>query len=90
MARAGADRLAPVRFAALVALARRAGAHAGTARRVLDARLAALLADYAAIIISAKPGRGSAPTSRCSARSIACRKTPGRSIRAASCIARCC
>ncbi|ALK34025.1 DUF2894 domain-containing protein [Burkholderia plantarii] len=46
----GADRLAPVRFAALDALARRASTHAGAARRVLDARLDARLADYAAIV----------------------------------------
>ncbi|MBI0329297.1 DUF2894 domain-containing protein [Burkholderia plantarii] len=46
----GADRLAPMRFAALDALARRASLHTGAARRVLDARLDALLADYAAIV----------------------------------------
>nr|WP_028216575.1 DUF2894 domain-containing protein [Paraburkholderia oxyphila] len=44
----GADRLDPVRFALIDALDRRASAHAGAARRVLDARIDTLLADYAA------------------------------------------
>ncbi|MFD1560369.1 DUF2894 domain-containing protein [Paraburkholderia silviterrae] len=43
----GADRLDPVRFALIDALDKRAGAHAGAARRVLDARIDALLAAYA-------------------------------------------
>lgn len=44
----GADRLDPVRYALIGALDRRAGPHAGAARRVLDARIDALLAAYAA------------------------------------------
>jgi hypothetical protein len=42
----GAHRLDPVRFRFIEALARRASAHAGETRRVLDARLAQVLADY--------------------------------------------
>ncbi|VBT54572.1 chemotaxis motB protein [Burkholderia pseudomallei] len=44
----GADRLAPVRFRFIDALRRRAAAHGGDARRLLDARLAALIDAYAA------------------------------------------
>ncbi|AIV82616.1 hypothetical protein AQ917_21555 [Burkholderia pseudomallei] len=44
----GADRLAPVRFRFIDALRRRAVAHGGDARRLLDARLAALIDAYAA------------------------------------------
>jgi len=44
--RDGADRLDPVRFRFIEALARRAAAHGGEARRILDARLAGLLAAY--------------------------------------------
>lgn len=44
----GAHRLDPVRFALIDALDRRASMHAGAVRRVLDARIDALLADYAA------------------------------------------
>jgi hypothetical protein len=44
----GADRVDPVRYALIDALERRSGTHAGPARRVLDARIDALLADYAA------------------------------------------
>jgi len=44
----GAHRLDPVRFALIDALDRRASMHAGAARRMLDARIDALLADYAA------------------------------------------
>jgi hypothetical protein len=43
----GADRMDPVRFAFLDALATRAHAHTGDARRLLDARLAGLIAAYA-------------------------------------------
>ena len=43
----GADRVDPVRFRMLDAFARRTACHEGTARRVLDDRLAALLAAYA-------------------------------------------
>ncbi|MFP4906442.1 DUF2894 domain-containing protein, partial [Paraburkholderia sp. BR14261] len=39
----GADQLDPVRFHFIEALERRAAAHAGEARRLLDARLAQLL-----------------------------------------------
>lgn len=44
----GADRVDPVRFRMLDAFARRAAGHQGHARRVLDERLAQLLAAYAA------------------------------------------
>ncbi|KVM21463.1 hypothetical protein WL05_12365 [Burkholderia ubonensis] len=43
----GADRLDPVRFHRIDALERRAAGHDGDARRLLDARLDALLAGYA-------------------------------------------
>ena len=43
----GAERMDPVRFAFLDALATRAHAHEGAARRLLDARLATLVAAYA-------------------------------------------
>ncbi|WP_321869593.1 DUF2894 domain-containing protein [Burkholderia ubonensis] len=43
----GADRLDPVRFHRIDALERRAAGHDGDARRLLDARLEALLAGYA-------------------------------------------
>ncbi|WP_025596775.1 DUF2894 domain-containing protein [Burkholderia sp. WSM2230] len=43
----GADRLDPLRFRFIDALERRAAAHSGEARRVLDAKLAALLEAYA-------------------------------------------
>lgn len=43
----GAHRHDPVRFCFIEALARRAAVHGGEARRLLDARLAGLLADYA-------------------------------------------
>lgn len=42
----GDDRLDPVRFRFIEALAARAGAHDGDARRLLDARVAELLAAY--------------------------------------------
>ena len=42
----GADRLNPVRFRFIEALARRANAHDGEARRVLDARVSQLLDAY--------------------------------------------
>ncbi|HTH60394.1 MAG TPA: DUF2894 domain-containing protein [Paraburkholderia sp.] len=44
----GADRVDPMRFSMLDALARRAARHEGPARRVLDERLAVLIAAYAA------------------------------------------
>ncbi|MBV8259429.1 MAG: DUF2894 domain-containing protein [Paraburkholderia sp.] len=43
----GADRLDPVRFHLIEALERRAAAHAGEARRLMDARLANLLNAFA-------------------------------------------
>ncbi len=43
----GADRMDPVRFAFIDALATRTQAHAGDARRLLDARLSSLVAGYA-------------------------------------------
>ncbi|MEC5404407.1 DUF2894 domain-containing protein [Paraburkholderia sp. MPAMCS5] len=43
----GADRLDPLRFHFIDALARRAAAHTGEARRVLDDKLAGLLETYA-------------------------------------------
>lgn len=43
----GAERMDPVRFAFLDALATRAQAHGGAVRRLLDARLATLVAAYA-------------------------------------------
>ncbi|WP_233805025.1 DUF2894 domain-containing protein [Paraburkholderia sp. HP33-1] len=42
----GADRLDPVRFHLLEALARRAAQHSGEARRVLEYRLSGLLGEY--------------------------------------------
>ncbi len=42
----GADRLDPVRFRFIDALRRRAAGHAGDARRILDARLSALIDAY--------------------------------------------
>ncbi|HEY1611482.1 MAG TPA: DUF2894 domain-containing protein [Paraburkholderia sp.] len=44
----GADRVDPVRFRMLDAFARRAARHEGDTRRILDARLATLIAAYAA------------------------------------------
>jgi hypothetical protein len=51
----GADRFDPLRFHFIDALARRAAAHDGAARRVLDARLAALLDAYASDLASQTP-----------------------------------
>ncbi|KWI50506.1 hypothetical protein WT72_25470 [Burkholderia pseudomultivorans] len=48
-----ADRLDPVRFRRIDALERRAAAFDGDARRLLDARLATLLDDYAQIVARA-------------------------------------
>lgn len=42
----GADRIDPVRFRTMAAMARRAEGYTGAARRVLDDRLAALIATY--------------------------------------------
>ncbi len=49
----GAQRLDPVRFRLAESLARRAGAHAGAARRVLDDKLAVLLQTLAAVAAAA-------------------------------------
>ncbi|WP_043357925.1 DUF2894 domain-containing protein [Cupriavidus basilensis] len=49
----GADRLNPVRFRFIEALARRAAAHSGDARHILDGRLAKLLEAYAGDLESA-------------------------------------
>ncbi|WP_310630850.1 DUF2894 domain-containing protein [Paraburkholderia sp.] len=46
----GADRLDTVRYALIDALEKRASAHEGAARAVLDARIDTLIADYAAKI----------------------------------------
>jgi hypothetical protein len=51
----GADRMDPVRFAFLDALATRTHAHAGAARRLLDARLSGLIAVYADDLASWTP-----------------------------------
>ncbi|MET3496664.1 DUF2894 domain-containing protein [Variovorax boronicumulans] len=51
----GDDRRDPVRFRFIEAFARRADAHSGDARRVLDARLAALLASYGEGLPKASP-----------------------------------
>lgn len=67
----GADRIDPVRFRAMEALARRAQRYAGPARRVLDARLAALADEYGDTVRRAAgkagkpdsdPGAGPDPT----------------------------
>ncbi|MBJ9963105.1 DUF2894 domain-containing protein [Burkholderia seminalis] len=49
----GADRLDPVRFHRIDALERRAAALGGNARALLDARLAALIEGYAAVVARA-------------------------------------
>ena len=54
----GAHRLDPARFAFIEALARRAAAHGGEVRQLLDARLAAALAAYAAQHASAEARAG--------------------------------
>lgn len=51
----GADRLDPVRFHLMDALARRVAGHDGETRRLLDARLATLLAGYADIVERGAP-----------------------------------
>ncbi|SDE43162.1 DUF2894 domain-containing protein [Paraburkholderia lycopersici] len=51
----GADRLDPVRFHFIEALEKRAAAHAGEARRLLDARLAQLLNAFADDLARAAP-----------------------------------
>lgn len=56
----GAGRADPVRFRFLEALARRAAAQQGAARRLLDARLAQALADFAARLDAASDRAGAA------------------------------
>ena len=56
----GADRLDPVRFHLMDALARRAAGHDGDTRRLLDARLATLLAGYADIVERGAPNAADA------------------------------
>jgi hypothetical protein len=51
----GADRLDPVRFRLIEALERRAASHSGEARRLLDARLSELMAEYAALDVHVQP-----------------------------------
>jgi hypothetical protein len=46
----GADRIDPVRFCFIEAFARKTAAHGGAARRLLDARLAELLAAYGDLV----------------------------------------
>ncbi|WP_409333798.1 DUF2894 domain-containing protein [Burkholderia sp. Bp8963] len=58
----GDDRLDPVRFHLMDALARRAAGHDGDARRLLDARLATLLAGYADDVARAVLNDGEAST----------------------------
>lgn len=52
-----ADRLDPLRFHFIEALERRAGRHDGEARRLLDDRLAGLIASYASDLEKAAPGK---------------------------------
>ncbi|WP_346778737.1 DUF2894 domain-containing protein [Burkholderia sp. Ac-20353] len=58
----GDDRLDPVRFHLMDALARRAAGHDGDARRLLDARLATLVAGYADDVARAASNDGAAVT----------------------------
>ncbi|WP_069704530.1 DUF2894 domain-containing protein [Burkholderia seminalis] len=53
----GADRLDPVRFHRIDALERRVAALGGNARALLDARLAALIEDYSAVVARAEETR---------------------------------
>jgi hypothetical protein len=53
----GADRIDPVRLRLAEALARRAAAHTGDARRLIDARLAALIDDLGARVATPAPAR---------------------------------
>jgi len=64
----GADRVAPVRFQFMDALARRAAAQGGEARRLLDGKLAALLQAYEAELDSASADVAeNAPAPACAA-----------------------
>lgn len=59
----GADRLDPVRFRFIEALARRAGLHEGETRRILDGKLARLIAAYGSELVKRSEGddTGDAP-----------------------------
>lgn len=54
----GADRIGPVRFRFIEALARRAAAHDGDVRRLLDDKLAVAVAGYAAAVAQASAADG--------------------------------
>lgn len=56
----GADRIDPLRFELIAALAARARNHAGTARELLEQRLSALVQAYADTVASASPGDAAA------------------------------
>ena len=58
----GDHRFDPVRFRFIEALARRAGAHRGDARRILDDKLARLLAAYGEDVDKAASAKGAAST----------------------------
>ncbi|MCA8300345.1 DUF2894 domain-containing protein [Burkholderia seminalis] len=60
----GADRLDPVRFHRIDALERRAAALGGNARALLDARLAALIEDYSAVVARAEETRATDDAAR--------------------------
>lgn len=60
----GADRVDPVRFGLIEALARRAEAHDGEARRLLDLRLAQLAGDHARDLAQAAPDAAARPQDR--------------------------
>ncbi|RQS97443.1 DUF2894 domain-containing protein [Burkholderia seminalis] len=60
----GADRLDPVRFHRIDALERRAAALGGNARALLDARLAALIEGYAAVVARAEETRATDDAAR--------------------------
>ncbi|HSI60321.1 MAG TPA: DUF2894 domain-containing protein [Ideonella sp.] len=59
----GAQGVDPVRFRYIEALARRASAHEGEARRILDGKLAQALSDYAARFEQARPEPRETPAS---------------------------
>ncbi|AOJ27869.1 DUF2894 domain-containing protein [Burkholderia seminalis] len=60
----GADRLDPVRFHRIDALERRVAALGGNARALLDARLAALIEDYSAVVARAEETRATDDAAR--------------------------
>ncbi|MDM0030627.1 DUF2894 domain-containing protein [Variovorax sp. J22P271] len=66
----GAHRFDPVRFRFIEALAGRSAAHDGEARRLLDDRVAGLVADYGAALEAARAADGDAapPTEKLPAR----------------------